>query len=476
MRNSFVFALCSIVTCAATWAQAVSTAQISGTVRDSAGLAVPGAVIKAMQTATGAERTVTSSTDGGYVLPNLPVGPYRLEVSKEGFAHYVQSGIVLQVDSNPTVDATLKVGSVTEQVVVQADASMVETHSTGVGQVVDQQRIVDLPLNGRQATQLIFLAGAASVGYNRDINTVKNYPVAAISVAGGQSGGMTYLMDGGTYNDPMSNLNLPFPFPDALQEFKVETSALPAQYGQHSAAAVNVVTKSGNNEIHGNAFEFVRNGDFNARNFFAAARDSLKRNQFGGTLGGPIRRNKLFFFLGFQDTIQRSDPSSNITYDPTAAMLGGDFTTIASPACNGGRQLTLAAPFANNQLSPAMFDKAGFNLARRLPVSSDPCGKISYGLYEVVDAPQRLPRGVGHALPGARIGDEFEGGLIQGRGRAPVIRVSNQRERIAAPPFGKSKRPGAHGMPGIVRRRTRRHHDQRPPRQGLQQTAGAPAQ
>ena len=164
---------------------------------------------------------------------------------------------------------------------MQADAAMVETRSSGVGQVVDQQRIVDLPLNGRQATQLIFLAGAASTGYNRDINTVKNYPVTTISVAGGQSGGMTYLMDGGTYNDPMSNLNMPVPFPDAMQEFKVETSALSARYGQHSAAAVNVVTKSGGNEFHGNAFDFIRNGDFNARDFFAATRDSLKRNQLG---------------------------------------------------------------------------------------------------------------------------------------------------------------------------------------------------
>src|SRR5579864_9183408 len=270
-------------------AQAVSTSQITGTVQDSSGSAVPGAEVKATQTATGAARTVTSGPDGGYLLTNLPVGPYQVEISKEGFTKYVQSGIVLQVNSNATIDAALKVGSVNEQVVVQADAGMVETHSTGVGQVVDQQRVVDLPLNGRQATQLIFLAGAATTGANVDsIASGKNYPVAIISVAGGQSQGMTYSLDGGTHNDPLNNLTLPLPFPDALQEFKVETSALPAQYGHHSAAAVNAVTKSGSNEFHGDAFEFLRNGDFNARNFFAPARDSLKRNQFGGTLGGPI--------------------------------------------------------------------------------------------------------------------------------------------------------------------------------------------
>ncbi len=124
---------------------------------------------------------------------------------------------------------------------MQADATMVETRSTGVGTVVDQQRVVDLPLNGRQLTDLVFTAGAAVVGINGDTQTAgKNYPVATISVGGGRSDGITFLLDGGTHNDSSNSENLPLPFPDAIQEFKVETSALPAQYGQHSAAAVNV--------------------------------------------------------------------------------------------------------------------------------------------------------------------------------------------------------------------------------------------
>src|SRR5689334_4243765 len=150
----------SLLTCAAVWAQG-STAQITGTVKDATGLAVPGAAIKVTQTATGAVRNVTSGADGGYVIPNLPIGPYLLEVTKEGFSKYVQSGIVLQVDTNPTIDAALKIGSVSEQVNVQADAAMVETHSTGVGQVVDAQRVAEMPLNGRDPHELIFLAGLA---------------------------------------------------------------------------------------------------------------------------------------------------------------------------------------------------------------------------------------------------------------------------------------------------------------------------
>ena len=186
--NGFRKIVCGVwISSAALWAQ--STAQINGSVRDASGLAVPGATVKATQTATGVARTVTSGADGGYVLSNLPVGPYLLEVTKEGFTKYAQSGIVLQVDSNPTIDASLKVGSVTEQVMVQADANMVETHSTGVGTVVDNQRVVEMPLNGRNATELIFLAGMATIGGANGgfLNSVRNYPTVMISVAGRRS-------------------------------------------------------------------------------------------------------------------------------------------------------------------------------------------------------------------------------------------------------------------------------------------------
>jgi len=261
MRNTTQFAAKIIAAFALTVTalHAQSNSQISGTVRDASGLAVPGAAIQATQIDTGAIRTTQSSAEGSFVLASLPIGPYRLQVTKDGFSAYVQSGIVLQVDSNPTVDVALKVGSVTEQVQVQADAAMVETHSTGVGQVVDQKRVVELPLNGRQPQYLIFLAGAATTAPPGNLNSTKNYPTVVISVAGATAAGLTYNLDGSSHNDPYSNQAMPIPFPDALQEFKLETSALPAQYGQHSAAAVNAVTKSGGNEFHGNAFEFFRN-------------------------------------------------------------------------------------------------------------------------------------------------------------------------------------------------------------------------
>ena len=159
----------------------------------------------------------------------------------------------------------------------------------------------------------------------------------------------------------------------------METSALAAQYGFHSSAAVNAVTKSGTNQFHGDLFEFLRNGNLNARNFFAAERDTLKRNQFGGVIGGPIMKNKLFFFAGYQGTTQRSSPTQATAYVPTPAMLAGDFTAFSAPACNAGRQITLRAPFVNNRIDPALLSRAALNVVKRLPTTDDPCGKITFG-------------------------------------------------------------------------------------------------
>ena len=218
--------LVSAISDNAVWAQ--STAQINGTVKDQSGALLPGADVTVTQTDTGLKRAIVSDETGSYILTNLPIGPYRLEVALPGFRTYVQTGIVLQVDSNPTIPVVLQIGQVSEQVEVQANAALVETHSTGIGTVIDNQRVVELPLNGRNAVELIFLGGMASPGVGN--NSIRNYPQITISVAGGLGSAMSFLLDGGNYNDAHNNQNLPFPFPDALQEFKVEASALSAQY------------------------------------------------------------------------------------------------------------------------------------------------------------------------------------------------------------------------------------------------------
>ena len=228
------------------WAQA--TSQIQGVVLDTSGAVIPGVEVKATQTETGITRTALSNEDGRYVLPNLPIGPYKLEVNAPGFGPFVQTGIVLQVASIPTVNITLKPGAINETIQVEANAGLVETQTTSVGTVIENQRIVELPLNGRNPVELIQLAGAAVPGGS---NGSAGFPGGLnISVAGSQLSGVTYLLDGALHNNPFDAVNLPFPFPDALQEFKVETSTLTAQNGLHSGAAVSAVVKSGTNEFH----------------------------------------------------------------------------------------------------------------------------------------------------------------------------------------------------------------------------------
>ena len=365
----------SVLSSGPLWGQA--TAQISGSVKDQSGAVLPGVEITATQTDTGIARSTVTNETGSYVLPNLALGPYKLEAALPGFRTFVQSGIVLQVNSSPAINPVLEVGQVSEQVEVQANAALVETRTQGVGQVIENARILELPLNGRNVIELISLAGGTTPGSGG--GPFAPLSAGLVSVAGGLSFGLTYVLDGALNNNPYNHQVLSVPFPDALQEFKVETSATGAQNGMHSAGSVNLVTKSGTNDLHGDLFEFVRNGKFNARNIFALQRDSIKRNQFGGTVGGPLVKNKLFFFGGYQGTTIRQDPANTITNVPTAEMLAGDFTTFASPACNGGRQITLRAPFVNNRIDPAQFSKVALNVLSRFPASNDPCGKLTYG-------------------------------------------------------------------------------------------------
>jgi len=395
-RISTQFVIVSVLClgcCGGLFAQA--TSQISGTVTDASGAAVEGARITVTQTDTAFTRTATSDASGVYTLPGLPLGPYRLEVKNEGFTTFVQTGIVLQVGTGATVNPVLKVGAVMQSVQVEATAPMVDTTTTGVGQVVNSQSVVDLPLNGRQVTQLITLAGASntvqygfggapSVG---NLVSSKNYPnEALVSVAGGMLNGTAYLMDGGTYNDPFNNLNLPTPFPDAIQEFNVQTSAIPAQYGQHTGGAINIATKSGANQFHGDAFEFVRNSDFNAKDYFSVnakhpngLSDGLKRNQFGGTIGGPIKKNKVFFFLGYQGTMIRDKPPANQAILPTASELQGNFQNYAANCMTkvNGQTPQLKVFFTNNILNYAVPADV-LNFASHFPVGPEPCGVTTF--------------------------------------------------------------------------------------------------
>ena len=366
------------------WAQA--TAQINGSVVDSSGAILPGVTVVAIQTDTGFRREAVTTDGGAYALLNLPIGPYRLEASLAGFRSFAQTGIVLQVGSNPVIKVTLQLGEVAETLTVTGQAPLVETRNPAVGQVITNQQVEALPLEGRNPTALIVLSGAAVDSGNPSSRSLT--ASRSIAVAGGQPFGVAYTLDGALHNNVYDGVNLPLPFPDALQEFKVETSSQNAQNGYKAGGTVSVATKAGTNSYHGDLFEFARNHRFNATSPFASINprtgkrydDGLVRNQFGGVFGGPIVKDRVFFFGAYQGTRATQTPADIITFIPTAAMMAGDFSTVASAQCRAQGNLVLPAAlgFVNNQINPALFSPAAVKIAKMIPTTSDPCGKTAY--------------------------------------------------------------------------------------------------
>src|SRR5215475_4358289 len=235
--------LLSAVTCGDVWAQA--TAQISGSVQDSSGAVLPGVEVTATQTETGISRMAVTNETGHYVLPNLPLGPYKLEATLPGFRTFVQAGIVLNVNANPTINISLQVGQVSEQIEVQANAGLVETRNLSVGSVMETARILDLPLNGRNAQELLLLGGGATQVAPA---AGQVFPGRLLISSAGRLGTSTdYTLDGIRHVDTYDGFPLPLPFPDALAEFKTEIGGITANQGQ--GAQVSAVTKSGTNEI-----------------------------------------------------------------------------------------------------------------------------------------------------------------------------------------------------------------------------------
>ncbi|MGH9326575.1 MAG: carboxypeptidase regulatory-like domain-containing protein, partial [Terriglobia bacterium] len=367
-----------------------TTASLAGNVTDSSGAVVPGAKITLVNTDTGASQTTLTTSTGGYLFPRLPVGRYKLRTEKAGFITYVQSGIVLTVNQAASQPIALKVGAVTQQVNVSANAELVQSRQATVGQLVNEASIVNLPLNGREVQSLVFLApGTTDVtSHYCDLNCEGGvYPGEQYaSVSGSMANGVNYQLDGVDYNDTYLNENLPFPNPDAVQEFNIQTANMSAEYGNAVGGIVNIVTKSGTNQVHGDVFEFLRNGDLNARNFFAPTQDTLKRNQFGGTIGGPIKKDRLFYFGTYQGTRTRTAPEGQIAFVPTAAERQGDFADLcpggfdSNGLCpsSAGTQLlnpVTKAPFINNQV-PVGPVSAFF--LRYVPEPTGPGGKLTY--------------------------------------------------------------------------------------------------
>ncbi|MGH9785580.1 MAG: carboxypeptidase regulatory-like domain-containing protein, partial [Terriglobia bacterium] len=281
-----------------------TTAQISGTVRDSSGGIVPGAEITIRSTGTGISRTLQSDVQGRYVAPDLSIGNYEVRVGSAGFQTQVRTGVTLTVGQHAVFNFTLSPGAVLETVTVTGEAPLVETASSSVGTLVSQAQISELPLNGRDYTQLallqpgVVLFRANSPNAARGMGATFSVSGARINQVGYRLNGLNIKDGGGGTPGSAAGHNLGV---DAIQEFQVLTNTFSAEHGNAAGGIINIVQKSGTNEFHGSLFEYLRNNALDARNFFdPEAAPPFRRNQFGGSLGGPIVREKTFFFGNYE--------------------------------------------------------------------------------------------------------------------------------------------------------------------------------
>jgi Carboxypeptidase regulatory-like domain len=383
--------------------------RLSGTVADSTGAVVPGAVVTATQVGTRTKTEVKANNQGDYIFPTLQPTTYELSVTAPGFTSYVQKGILLQADQSVSQNVTLKIGNSAETVTVTSDALQVDTTTSSLSQVIDTARVNELPLNGRNAAALTLLVAGVVWAPNQgaDQGNQKSFPgVITISANGTRANQTNYMLDGGNNVDEYTNVNAPFPMPDSVQEFSVQTSNYNAEYGQNAGGVVNVITKSGTNKYHGNLFEYVRNADLNAANYFGYSRptptsplekirDPLKRNQFGGTIGGPILRDKLFGFFGYQKTIIRTQATAaSASILPTPAQLAGHFSTnVFDPAtCPAAATTTSGCTqFPGNFISPTRFNPASLALLKYLP-AADSSGTVLFKKPQAMDYGEYMGR------------------------------------------------------------------------------------
>jgi hypothetical protein len=366
---------------------------IVGTVTDPSGSVIPGAKITVVDQGTKLSREVVANAQGYFVIPALHPSVYDITTTAPSFASFSQKGVTLLTDQSLTIDVKMTVGQSVETVSVQTNPVQVDTSTSTLNQVVEQKRIVDLPLDGRNAASLALLVPGTILApsNNADQGQYKTVPVdITLSVNGSRENQTLFNLDGVNNNDIYTNVNMPFPFPDALQEFSVQTSNYTARYGGNSGAVINATTKSGTDEIHGSLFEFVRNRVFNAANYFGYTDgvktvDPLKRNQFGGTIGGPIviphlynGKDKTFFFFGYQQTQIRDIANGKVAFLPTPAELSGNFSSSSGQIVNP----TTGIPYAGNQIDPATYNSASLAFLKYLPLSSanPSTGQVVYGL------------------------------------------------------------------------------------------------
>lgn len=357
-----------------------TTAQLTGVITDATGAIVPGARIAVINEATGIRRESESNQLGYYTVSLLPPGSYRMSVQKDGFRTINRTGITLEVDQVARIDLAMEVGTLAEVVEVTANASKVDTQTSTLKEVVDERRIRELPLNGRDATQLIFLLpGVYSTNDTsglRQGGSGRGIVQPGVASNGARGNMVNYTLDGAFHNDTYTNVSVAMPNPDALQEFSVQTNNFSAEFGRGAGAVVNAVTRSGTNTPHGNLFEFLRNNALNANNFFATSDDGMKRHQFGGSLGAPVYipriysgRDHTFFFFSHQESRLVQRPSNLNTTVLTEPQRRGDFSSAGFPVIDP----TTGDPFPDNQVPLSRLNPLTKNIIDKiLPLPTEP--------------------------------------------------------------------------------------------------------
>ena len=414
-------------------------ATINGTVTDSSGAVIAGAEISIKNTQTGQTTKVTAQAEGNYSVSFLPVGIYDITASHPGFSPETRTGVILTADQVGSVSFTLQVGGVSSAVEVKSEALEINTTNGAIGEVINEKSVVELPLNGRNPAELVYtVPGAASANTINGIalpGKGSGFPMGetAASVNGSRMGGVFYQLDGVVHMNNYFNTANPFPNPDATQEFRVTTNNFDAQYGFTSGAVVSIATKSGTNDWHGDIFEFLRNNHFNAADFFTHQADPLKRNQFGGSIGGPIKHNKLFIFGNFQQTIQHAAVSGSSTVVPNNNQLNGDFSQIPVQI----KDPTTGAPYPNNQVPVSQFDPLTAKILQYIPRTDNPTGNIiTTGQNEIDDLREFTIKGdyyisTNNRLSGRYFFDDYKNPGFNGNGdlaiatRAATARAHN---------------------------------------------------
>ena len=309
---------------------AAITGSISGVVTDPSGAILPKVTVVATSVGTNVQTTVVTDAKGFYSFPTLMVDTYNVTVSAPGFSDFQQTNVKIDANSALRVDIPMVVGAVTNTVNVKSDALQVETQSTQLGVVIDGQKITSVPLNGRSYIDLLKLQpGVSPYSHSQDGSTsgVGATQVSGDldngqqSVNGGRSGSNGFMVNGANAEEGVHNGAAMIPNLDSIAQFRIITNNFNAEYGNYSGGQINVVTKSGTNDIHGSAFDFLRNTDLDARNYFSPSRGVYIQNQFGGTAGGPIRKNKMFWFADYQGTKQILGATQNYLV-PSATPIG----------------------------------------------------------------------------------------------------------------------------------------------------------